>query len=321
MPQPDAETEAERETQEEDLGQITSASIALVQSLRLQFVWETECWPSSNGELPLGKTPVETFACVQALLRIIRDAKIRAARWSWGLTFNYHLYQTNTPKVTFHVNSKGVEVKGHHPGLKVAEDSIRSCASSLRQARKSTSPHQLQASRLARWSLFETVTLVAYSLDQLDVAFTAAKTTITEVPLAPWTYNKSDCTRIMASARFAQVCGDVATLELLLQSLKDLWLEYRVRVMDPRHSAVDHLLSQPTLNITESNVDQALETLASRHRLEWPDPHFPRGFPADAQIEDDGVYEWCEVDGKKMYRLITPSRASWQTAIDRCVTN
>jgi hypothetical protein len=170
--------------------------------------------------------------------------------------------------------------------------------------------HPLHQTRIARWGIFEVLTVLATTFDRLNIAEVKAKKLGVRSPLPFKVNNQANSERTIAFARYAHECGDIATLELMLEDMQDLWRKYQVRRSEPTFSVIENVVDQKSINQTNSGAFQAALALTGSNDLAWPTVRIGPNFPERIDCMNDDVYETCEVKGQRIFRRIIPKEVS-----------
>ena len=286
----------------------TRSRVSSIESLTIRVSHKSRPWDYA-GRVRAIAEPVEIFAVANALRSIYKTAGIVATSKLWCFKIEYGGYHLGTEAVKYHIHPKKLEIRGKGDGRRF-ENAIRQEMVKYRKIKELPDTHSLHQTRIIRWGLFEMITLLASSFERLNIAVDDLNVQKTGIPMALIGDYNCDAERMMASARYAYESGDVTTLQLLLDDLKELWQEHKKRLIGSAYTAIDTLVEKKAVNAAEPDVARALDALDAKNRLKWPLIRATAAFPTDAKVISDGAYEKCKVDGNMVYRRILPARVS-----------
>jgi hypothetical protein len=154
---------------------------------------------------------------------------------------------------------------------------------------------------MERWNMYQKICILSVALQKGGIAEGDVKFE-SEVESLSHSVEVNSAEKVMRAARYAHECKNDDILVSILQSLREL-CEQHVR---KRTEIVESLLSQRLTHAADKERAQEMLSLNEKSRQKWPTIQTGPRFPVSAPFESDGFFECAKVDGKRIYRPITP---------------
>jgi hypothetical protein len=244
------------------------------------------------------------LAIVKALLNALKSVGTIAHKVLWKMRIKQWRAYSSEPKQCSHLNIVSGQLavcKGNIDAT--VQDAIKAEVPGLEKMLETSAPEQFIDGWTRRWNVFQKIHVIC------DILLTFGS-----IRSAAYIDSRESRQRILAAAGVALENMDDTTLSLILKDLQSSW-QGSQKMWASQFDPMDRIVNHPSDEALPSDALRKFANADFRSIVEWPPPRYADNFPAsEAQVEDF-VYEKAEMDGKTVYRLITPDIVSWPLTI------
>ncbi|KIW08293.1 uncharacterized protein PV09_01211 [Verruconis gallopava] len=294
-------------------GQHTVTNPEQTRSCRVKYSFDSNELSWGDGGMPDWSYPEEIFAVVRAVQGVLVIVDFEPIVQHETVVLRYGSGSLHSSDTKFVVTKDKVLIEGAG-AARTFEKRVDAARQSLKNAWSNHTIRYFQSTSAVRWQMFEKIRKLCTAFYGMDIAKNdiVSKSTVCREDIRFMYEQATNAHQFIAAARYALACLDTGTLARMLRDLRDFWQTYcrcSVTALHESNKAVYDFFQHPEVQTPYEEIRNDTFKISKPKLLSWPIPRFRCPFLGGAEIEYDGLFESCRVNGVRFYQPLTPRKA------------